>query len=173
MDFKSILEILRFVNKSDLTEVDIVQPDFKLKIKRSGGEAAHVEYVPQPSLAPVQYAPVPVAAPVVAAAPAAPVAAAPLTVAAALAPAAAAESTSGKLVRSPMVGTFYRTAAPDKPAFVQVGDVVQVGQTLCIIEAMKLFNEIESDVAGKVVKILVENAKPVEFDQPLFEIEPA
>jgi acetyl-CoA carboxylase biotin carboxyl carrier protein len=75
-------------------------------------------------------------------------------------------------IRSPMVGTFYRAPAPDKPPYVQVGDIIQKGQVVCIIEAMKLFNEIQSEVSGKIVRILVENAQPVEYDQPLFEVEP-
>jgi acetyl-CoA carboxylase biotin carboxyl carrier protein len=172
LDLKSVLEILRFVNKSDLTEVELSQPDFKLKIKRRGGDAPYVEYIPAPQVVQAvpqvgaAAAPAPLAAPA-AAAPAPAQAAQPT----ALAP--SASHGTGHIVRAPMVGTFYRAGGPDKPAFVQVGDVVRKGQVLCIIEAMKLFNEIESEVEGKVVKILVDNAKPVEYDQPLFEIEVA
>jgi acetyl-CoA carboxylase biotin carboxyl carrier protein len=163
MDFKSIQEILRFVSKSELTEVEIEQKDFKLKVKR------------QPEIQVVQSA---YSAPQVMQAPAMPM---PTVAAnqASAAPAAAAVSSDsasegGKNLfeyRSPIIGTFYRSSGPDKDVFVKVGDTVRKGQVLCIIEAMKLFNEIESEVEGKIVKILVENAQPVEYDQPLFLIE--
>lgn len=163
MDFKSIQEILRFVSKSELTEVEIEQKDFKLKVKRQ---------LPEIQMIQPQYAPAPLAAsPAVAyPAPAPMPSAAPAP--AAEAPKAATEG--GKNLfeyRSPIIGTFYRSSGPDKEPFVKVGDTVSKGQVLCIIEAMKLFNEIESEVEGKIVKILVENAQPVEYDQPLFLIE--
>jgi acetyl-CoA carboxylase biotin carboxyl carrier protein len=106
-------------------------------------------------------------------APAAPAPAAAPKAEAAPAPAPAAENANYLTIKSPMVGTFYRSSTPDKPAFVKVGDPVNSGQTVCIIEAMKLFNEIESDVKGKIVKVLVEDASPVEYDQPLFLVDPS
>lgn len=157
MDFKSIQEILRFVSKSDLTEVEIEEKDFKLVVKRQH----EVQYVQAPYAA----QPAPVYAP-------APVAAAPAAASSepAVSEAPAANSNLFEY-KSPIIGTFYRASGPDKDAFVKVGDTIRKGQVLCVIEAMKLFNEIESDVEGKIVKILVENAQPVEYDQPLFLIE--
>jgi len=161
MDFKSIQEILRFVSKSDLTEVEIEQKDFKLKVKRQLPEN---HYIQAPAYAAPQIQ-MPAAAPA-------------LQVNQANAVTASATpsdvSESGKKLleyKSPIIGTFYRSNGPDKDAFVKVGDTVRAGQVLCIIEAMKLFNEIESEIEGKIVKILVENAQPVEYDQPLFLIE--
>lgn len=159
MDFKSIQEILRFVSKSDLTEVEIEQKDFKLRVCRQQPDV-HVMQSPYQA-APVNYAP---AAP-------APMSVAPVATEAPAANNASAEGKGLFEFKSPIIGTFYRSSGPDKDAFVKVGDVVRKGQVLCIIEAMKLFNEIESDVEGKIVKILVENAQPVEYDQPLFLIE--
>ena len=114
----------------------------------------------------------PVATPVQAAPVPAPTAAAPPAVAPPPAPKAAVEETKYLTIKSPMIGTFYGTAAPDKPSFVEIGDEIAVGKTVCIIEAMKLFNEIESEIAGRIVKVLVQNATPVEYDQPLFLVEP-
>ncbi len=167
MDFKSIQEILRFVSKSELTEVEIEQKDFKLKVKRQLPDVQMVQaQYAAPALmpAPVMTMPAPqFAAPSSGAAPAN-----------SSSDSSSASSDSGKATfeyRSPIIGTFYRSSGPDKDVFVKVGDTVRKGQVLCIIEAMKLFNEIESDVEGKIVKILVENAQPVEYDQPLFLIE--
>jgi acetyl-CoA carboxylase biotin carboxyl carrier protein len=167
MDFKSIQEILRFVSKSELTEVEIEQKDFKLKVKRQLPDVQMVQaQYAAPALmpAPVMTMPAPqFAAPASGAAPAN-----------SSSDSSSASSDSGKPTfeyRSPIIGTFYRSSGPDKDVFVKVGDTVRKGQVLCIIEAMKLFNEIESDVEGKIVKILVENAQPVEYDQPLFLIE--
>lgn len=159
---KDILELLRFLSKSDFTEVKIEGPEWKLSVRR-GGEAPVVVSAPA--------APVSVSLPVSAVPPMPPTAAAP---APELPRAASSEPPKKNIVyiRSPMVGTFYRAPAPDKPPYVQVGDIVQNGQVVCIIEAMKLFNEIQSEVSGKIVRILVENAQPVEYDQPLFEVEP-
>jgi acetyl-CoA carboxylase biotin carboxyl carrier protein len=166
MDFKAIQELLRFVNKSDLNEVELEQGDFKLRIKRKTGEAPGVYYVENPQ--PVAPA-LPAAAPALQApahhAPAAPKTEAPK------ADAASAPSGNQHVIKSPMIGTFYRSSSPDKPSFVKVGDKIKPGQTLCIIEAMKLFNEIEGEVEGTIVKIMVENAQPVEYDQPLFLVE--
>ncbi len=158
MDLKEIQDLIRFVSKSGVTEVELEKDGFKIVIK-SDRPAEQIAYVQQ---APVMMAPPVQAAPV-----AAPAAAAP----AAEAPVAAADS--GVPIKSPMIGTFYRSAGPDKEAFVKVGDKVEKGQVVCIIEAMKLFNEIESEVSGTIVKILVDNANPVEYDQPLFLVNPA
>ena len=158
MDFKQIQELIKIINKSNIGEVSIEDQGFKITIKQKE------DPIPQY----VTGAPMPVAMPqVMAAAPTAPIAAA----ATPAAPAAAA----GNLVtiKSPMIGTFYRSAAPGKPVFVEAGDEVAPGKVVCIIEAMKLFNEIESEVKGRIVKILVADASPVEYDQPLFLVEPA
>ena len=157
MELKEIQELIKFVSKSGVSEVKLEQGDFKILIKAAGSGTPMV-YTP----------PVEVKAPqVMVAAPAAPASSAPA------APAAApAESANGITIKSPMIGTFYRTPSPDKPMFVNVGDEIKVGQVICIVEAMKLFNEIESEVSGRIVKILVENASPVEYDQPLFIVEP-
>jgi acetyl-CoA carboxylase biotin carboxyl carrier protein len=160
MDIKDIQNLIRFVAKSGATEVELETGDIKIKIKTSGqeGEVQTTYMLP---------APAPVAAP----APAAPpVAAAPVA-----APAAESASDESRLItiKSPMIGTFYRRPGPDKPNFLNVGDSVKVGQVVCIIEAMKLFNEIESEISGTVVKMLVEDSTPVEYDQPLFLIDPA
>ncbi len=161
MDFNQIQELIRLVSKQKITEFVYKQGDFKLII-RQGGEsngnaAAPVVIHSQPAMT------MPVSAPA-----AAPVAAAP---AAAPVAAPAAEASNTKTIKSPMVGTFYRSAGPDKPPFAKVGDEVEIGATVCIIEAMKLFNEIESDLKGRIVKVLVEDATPVEYDQPLFLVE--
>lgn len=155
MDIKQIQELIRFVAKSGVNEVAIEQEDFKITIKTNQAPTYVQATVPL-------HAPAPVAA----AAPAAPAESAP-------AAPAAVDTSKYITVRSPMIGTFYRSAGPDKPLFVNVGDEINVGDVICIIEAMKLFNEIESEVSGRVVKILVDNASPVEYDQPLFLVEPA
>ena len=160
MDFKQIQELIKIINKSNISELSIEQEAFKITIKQKENEVQQVYAVPAPAPVPVAAAPVaPVAAP--AAAPAAP----------ATAP-AAAKADNLVTIKSPMIGTFYRSGGPDKPPFVQVGDEVNTGKVVCIIEAMKLFNEIESEVSGKIVKVLVEDASPVEYDQPLFLVEP-
>lgn len=161
MKAKEIQDLIDFISSSDLDEVNIETNDFKISVKKNAVVAA-APVAP----APVAVAPAPVAvsAP---AAPATPAAAAPATEAA---PAAASNSQS---INSPMIGTFYRSSKPDVPPFVEVGDKVSKGQTVCIVEAMKLFNEIESEVDGIVVKVLVDDSTPVEYDQPLFLVEPA
>jgi len=157
MDIKQIQDLIRFVSKSGVNEVAIEQKDFKITIKTT-----NQEQVVYQATVPVQT----VAAPA-AASPAA------LPAAAATEPAAAAADTSKYVtIKSPMIGTFYRSASPDKPLFVNVGDEIKSGTVVCIIEAMKLFNEIESEISGRIVKILVDNASPVEYDQPLFLVEP-
>ncbi len=164
MDFKQIQELIKMVNKSNIGEVTIEQKDFKVTIKQKVEKITQVLGAPMPQQN--LYAP--------AAQPAAPQIA-PLTSPADKAKPAVAEEQPGNLltIKSPMIGTFYRKASPDKPNFVEVGSEVAPGSVVCIVEAMKLFNEIESEVKGKIVKVLVEDASPVEFDQPLFLVEPS
>lgn len=165
MDFNQIQELIRLVSKQKISEFIYKEGDFKLIIRQGGSEQGNVGTFITPAPQQVMAVAPPVAAP----APAAPAPAAP----AAPAPAEAAPVANTKVIKSPMVGTFYRSAGPDKPAYVKPGDEITAGATVCIIEAMKLFNEIESDISGKIVKILVEDASPVEYDQPLFLVEPA
>lgn len=163
MDIREIQNLIKFVAKSGATEVKLEMDDFKITIKTTaeGAETTYVQHVPMQAAMPQM----PIAA--------APVAAVP-TPAAPVAETAAGEDTSKFVtVKSPMIGTFYRKPSPDKPMFVEVGSTISKGDTLCVIEAMKLFNEIESEVAGKIVKILVDDASPVEFDQPLFLVDPS
>lgn len=164
MNKKEIEELIRFVSKSGVSEVSLEQKDFKITIKNA----------PRAAEATIVHAP-PVAAPVIMPAAVPVVPQVPVPAAAPAAPAAAPANDESKyhVVKSPMIGTFYRTPAPDKPNFVNVGDEVKQGQVVCIIEAMKLFNEIESDISGRIVKVLVDNATPVEYDQPLFLIDPS
>lgn len=160
MDFKQIQELIKMVNKSNIGEVTIEQKDFKVTVKQKEDKITQVV-----SAAPMQMqaapAPAPVAAP--AAAPAAP----------AEKPKPAPVADNLITIKSPMIGTFYRKSSPDKPNLVDVGSSISQGSVVCIIEAMKLFNEIESEVKGKIVKVLVDDASPVEYDQPLFLVEPA
>lgn len=168
LDFNQIQEIIRMVSKHKLSEFILKEGEFKLVVRNQGTGAENHVISPVVVQAPAQ--PAIVAAPAPAAAVAAPAPAAKPEAAPA---APAADAGNYLTVKSPMVGTFYRSASPDKPPFVKIGDSVDAGQTVCIIEAMKLFNEIESDVKGKIVKVLVEDASPVEYDQPLFLVEPA
>ncbi|MCC6700880.1 MAG: acetyl-CoA carboxylase biotin carboxyl carrier protein [Fluviicola sp.] len=160
MNLNEIQDLIKFVAKSGVTEVEIEQKDFKITIKSEKQKADAPIYVQ--ATAPVAAAPI--AAPAAAPAPAA-----------AATPAAAPASDDDKYitVKSPMIGTFYRSAGPDKEPFVSVGQSINKGETVCIIEAMKLFNEIESEISGKIVKVLVDDASPVEYDQPLFLVDPA
>lgn len=151
MDIKQIQDLIKFVSKSGVNEVAIEEKDFKITIKTNQEPTYVTASVP------------------VAAAPAAPQ---PAAVAPAAVPVAVSEESNFITIKSPMIGTFYRSAGPGKPSFVNAGDEINTGNVLCIIEAMKLFNEIESEVSGKIVKILVEDAQPVEFDQPLFLVDP-
>jgi acetyl-CoA carboxylase biotin carboxyl carrier protein len=170
LDFTQIQEIIRMVGKHKISEFSLKSGDFKLTV-RSQSVATDAPNVAAPVIMPMQQ-PMMTVAP--AAAAPAPPSAAPAAAEAApatTAPAAAAPAGNTITIKSPMVGTFYRSASPDKPPLVKVGDTIEVGQRVCIIEAMKLFNEIESDVKGKIVKILVDDAKPVEYDQPLFLVE--
>ena len=158
MNFKQIQQLIKFVSKTDVAEVNIENNNFKINIK--GNSKQNVE----PVIKTIQQSPIvsqtvqpeviePKVSPVVT-------------------PIPESSSDNYHTVKSPIIGTFYRKPSPDKDVFVNVGDTVGEGDVLCVIEAMKLFNEIESDISGKIVKILVEDASPVEFDQPLFLIEP-
>jgi acetyl-CoA carboxylase biotin carboxyl carrier protein len=161
MDLKEIQNLIRFVAKSGASEVKLETGDVKITI-RTGSDKAETTIIQQPQQVAVP-APVPVETP----APAAPTQEAP-------AEAEKADDTSKYIeIKSPIIGTLYRKPSPDKPAFVKVGDTISAGDTVCIIEAMKLFNEVESEVSGKVVKVLVEDSSPVEFDQPLFLVDPS
>lgn len=162
MKAKEIQDLIDFISKSGLDEVNIETEEFKIKVKKNT-EAKVVQAAapaPQPASAP---APAPAPAP----------SSAPAPSAGGGDSAPASDEDKYVAIKSPMIGTFYRTPSPDNPAFVNVGDSVKVGDTVCIVEAMKLFNEIESDVSGKIVKILVDNATPVEYDQPLFLVDPS
>jgi len=161
MDLKQIHELIKIVNKSNIGEISIEDKDGKVTIRQK--EEPVVTHIPAPTHQIYHTAPPP--------APAAPVSATP---AAPAAPAATPAPAPDKLitVKSPMIGTFYRRTAPDKPALADVGQAVAPGKVLCIIEAMKLFNEIECEISGTIVKVLVEDASPVEFDQPLFLVDP-
>ncbi|TDE13642.1 acetyl-CoA carboxylase biotin carboxyl carrier protein [Dyadobacter psychrotolerans] len=159
METKEIQKLIDFIAQSGLDEVNIETNELKIKVKRYGSAPVVYTSTPQataPASSPVQAAPV-----------AQSNSAAPTETSAA--PAASNLIT----IKSPMIGTFYRASSPETPSFVSIGDEIKPGKVVCVIEAMKLFNEIESEISGKIVKILVENATPVEFDQPLFLVEPA
>ncbi|XZF15175.1 acetyl-CoA carboxylase biotin carboxyl carrier protein [Chitinophagaceae bacterium MMS25-I14] len=164
MEYKQIQELIKAINKSNISELSIEEGDFKITIKQAQtvSETQVVAYQPMPQMQTMMPAAAPAAIP--AAQPAAP---------AATTPAAAPAGSNLITIKSPMIGTFYRSPSPDKPMFANVGDEIAPGKVLCIIEAMKLFNEIESEVSGKIVKILIDDASPVEYDQPLFLVEPA
>ena len=157
MDLKEIQNLIKFVSNSGVAEVKLEMDDVKITIKTTlEGTSPEITYLQQAPIAqaPPQASPAPVAA--------APVAAAPV-----------AENANYITVKSPMIGTFYRKPSPDKPMFVEVGSTISKGDVVCVIEAMKLFNEIESEVSGRIVKILVDDMSPVEFDQPLFIVDPS
>ncbi len=161
MDFKQIQELIKLVNKSNLSELTIEEKDFRVTIRQKE-EIIQQTLISGQFQQPQAFAPAP--APVaLAAAPAAPAAATP----------AADDTSKYVMIKSPMIGTFYRKPSPDKPLFAEVGTEVTPGKVVCIIEAMKLFNEIESEVKGKIVKVLVEDQSPVEYDQPLFLVDPS
>jgi acetyl-CoA carboxylase biotin carboxyl carrier protein len=156
MDIKQIQELVKLVNKSNIGELSIEKSDFKITIKQKKEPAQHfgstIQQAPQQQILPSTSSPLPEIK--------------------------SQDASNVKVenlltIKSPMIGTFYRQSGPGKPIFVNIGDEVEVGQVVCIIEAMKLFNEIESEVSGRIVKVLVEDASPVEFDQPLFLVEPA
>ncbi len=159
MDFKQIQELIKMINKSQIGELTIEQKDFKITIKQKEenitqvvSQAMPMQQQPYQQIAqPQNYLP---------------------SQQEQKATAPAAEAANLITIKSPMIGTFYRRPSPDKQNFLEIGDEVSVGKVVCIIEAMKLFNEIESEVSGRVVKILVEDSSPVEYDQPLFMVEP-
>lgn len=162
MDIKEIQSLIKFVAKSGASEVKLEMEDVKITIKTGSSktettivQAAPVASIPQAAPAP------------------APVAAAPAPAETASNDAAAEDNSKYITIKSPIIGTFYRKPSPDKPNFVEVGSEIKSGDTVCIIEAMKLFNEIESEVSGKIVKILADDSSPVEFDQPLFLVDPS
>ena len=160
MEYKQIQELIKTINKSNIGELSIEEKDFKITIKQKkeniqtfvNAQPVQPNYLPQPAAAPLPQA-----------------SAAPQP---AEKKAPAADTSNLIAIKSPMIGTFYRRAAPDKPLLTEVGQDVKIGQSVCIIEAMKLFNEIESEITGTIVKVLVDDASPVEFDQPLFLVEP-
>jgi len=156
MNKKEIEELIKFVAKAGVSEVNLELKDFKITIKNN---TQRVDQFIQAAPAPMH----------VVQASAAPVAAVPT----AAVPAPISDDSKYVTIKSPMIGTFYRSSGPDKPILINVGDEIKPGQVLCIIEAMKLFNEIESEVSGKIVKVLVDNLKPVEYDTPLFLIDPS
>lgn len=161
MDLKEIQNLIKFVAKSGASEVKLEMDDIKITIKTASEDknetAAYVQQIPHssPVSQPQQ--------PPVAQNPATPVTSAPVS----------KEDSRYITIKSPIIGTFYRKPSPDKPFFVEVGDTISQGDVLCVIEAMKLFNEIESEVSGKIVKVLVDDSSPVEFDQPLFLVDPS
>ncbi len=159
MDLKDIQNLIKFVAKSGASEVKLEMEDVKITVKTGSGKT-ETTIVQQAPVAQVPVAPV---APAPAAAEPAP----------AKKEAAADDDSKYVVIKSPIIGTMYRKPAPDKPVFVEVGSKINVGDTVCVIEAMKLFNEIESEVSGTIVKILVDDASPVEFDQPLFLVDPS
>ncbi|MDF1694216.1 MAG: acetyl-CoA carboxylase biotin carboxyl carrier protein [Saprospiraceae bacterium] len=167
MNFKEITDLIKLVNRTELSEFKLKDKDFEISIRTSKfqGKNTHVvqagapPMIQMPNPAPAAPGPTSAPAPAVASAPPAE---------------KAAESTEGLLeIKSPIVGTFYRSSSPDKPAYSKVGDTVEKGSVVCIVEAMKLFNEIESEVSGTIVKVMVEDAAPVEYDQVLFLVDPS
>lgn len=161
MDIKEIQNLIRFVAKSGATEVKLEMDNFKITIKTTENGASETTYVQMPmqqnmpSFQPIET-----------------VAAAPVVVSNE-ATQKASDEAKYVMVKSPMIGTFYRKPSPDKPVFVEVGSTINKGDVVCVIEAMKLFNEIESEISGKIVKVLVDDTSPVEFDQPLFLVDPS
>lgn len=161
MDLKEIQNLIKFVSNSGVAEVKLETGDVKITIRTTlEGNSPDITYVQQ---APMQQA---IQAAPVAAAPVAPVAATPVDT-------AVEDNSKYITIKSPMIGTLYRKPAPDKPTFVEVGSTINKGDVVCVVEAMKLFNEIESEISGKIVKVLVDDSSPVEFDQPLFLVDPS
>jgi acetyl-CoA carboxylase biotin carboxyl carrier protein len=162
MELKEIQNLIKFVAKSGVNEVHVEMGETKVTIKTGGDVVQQVVTAPAAIEVATPAAPVAAPAPAPAAAPAPP------------APAAATTENDNHItIKSPIIGTFYRKPSPDKPNFVEAGDQVNEGDVLCVVEAMKLFNEIESEVSGTIVKVLVDDSSPVEFDQPLFIIDPS
>jgi acetyl-CoA carboxylase biotin carboxyl carrier protein len=162
MNLSEIQTLIKFVSKSGVNEVELETKDFKINIK-AGASKVEVAQMAMPMNYQPQAMP---AAPV-------PAATAPAQAAPASAQVEAADDDKYVTIKSPMIGTFYRSANPEAPAFINVGDEIKPGDNICIIEAMKLFNEIESEVSGKIIKVLADDATPVEYDQPLFLIDPS
>jgi acetyl-CoA carboxylase biotin carboxyl carrier protein len=161
MDIKEIQSLIKFVAKSGASEVKLETDDIKITIRTgslSSNEPTYVQSMPM-AQAPMMHGTVPPETPALAAVPANEV--------------GADDDSKYITIKSPIIGTFYRKSAPDKPLFVEVGDTISTGDVLCVIEAMKLFNDIESEVSGKIVKVLVDDSSPVEFDQPLFLVDPS
>jgi acetyl-CoA carboxylase biotin carboxyl carrier protein len=160
MDIKEIQSLIKFVARSGASEVKLETDDIKITIRTgalgTGGETTYIQQLP------TAMAPMPVAQ-----------ATAPAAGTGEAAPAKKEDDSKYITIKSPIIGTFYRKPSPDKPPFVEIGDNIAVGDVLCVIEAMKLFNDIESEVSGKIVKVLVEDSSPVEFDQPLFLVDPS
>jgi acetyl-CoA carboxylase biotin carboxyl carrier protein len=156
MNLKELKELIEMLKGTDISEVEIERSGVKVRLRKGGDVTFH------PSMPRMEYPPAAIVAPAIVET-AAPAAGKP----------AEQPKTNQVKVTSPIVGTFYRSSSPDKPAYVEIGDIVKKGQVLCIIEAMKLMNEIESETAGKIVQVLVENSQPVEYGQPLFVIESA
>jgi acetyl-CoA carboxylase biotin carboxyl carrier protein len=160
MDIKQIQELVKLINKTNIGEITIEEEGVKITVKQKKDPVQHIvqgmqsspAFAPQPQSLPVPAAPGSPAAPAVP---------------------AAIKADNLVTIKSPMIGTFYRQSGPGKPIFASVGDEVTIGKVVCIIEAMKLFNEIESEVKGKIVKVLVDDASPVEYDQPLFLVDPS
>ena len=159
MDIKEIQNLIKFVAKSGASEVKLEMEDVKITIRTGSAktETTIVQAAPMASMPQVASAP----------------AAQPIAEAAAPAKPAETDDSNLIMIKSPIIGTFYRKPSPDKPTFVEVGSSISAGDTVCVIEAMKLFNEIESEVSGKIVKVLVDDSSPVEFDQPLFLVDPS
>ena len=157
MDIKQIQELVKLINKTNIGEITIEEEGVKITVKQKKD--------------PVQHIVAGAAAPIYSASPP-PLQTAPVAAATPIKPAAESKADNLVTIKSPMIGTFYRQSGPDKPILAAVGDEVTAGKVVCIIEAMKLFNEIESEIKGKIVKVLVEDASPVEYDQPLFLVEP-
>ena len=164
MELKEIQNLIKFVAKSGVNEVHVEMGETKVTIK-TGGDVVQ-QLVTTPAAIEAAPAPAPVATPSTPSTPSTPAEPAPDA-------AVATENDNHITIKSPIIGTFYRKPSPDKPNFAEVGDQVSEGQVLCVVEAMKLFNEIESEVSGTIVKILVDDSSPVEFDQPLFVIDPS
>jgi acetyl-CoA carboxylase biotin carboxyl carrier protein len=174
MDFKQIQELIKTVNKSNISELSIQDGEFQITIKQGAESlegAAQMQQMGMHMMMPMQQMQMPQMGM------SGQQGGAPLAIPAPPTPSSPADAggtgvAGGNTIKSPMIGTFYRSSSPDKPAFVNVGDEVKKGQVLCIIEAMKLFNEIESEVSGRIIKVLADDASPVEYDQPLFLVEP-
>jgi len=161
MEYKQIQELIKTINKSNISELSIEEGDFKITIKQELASPVQHFSMPQPSMqmsAPQASQPQ--------------LAQSPTALPPTEKPASPAAASNLITIKSPMIGTFYRSPSPDKPLFVNVGDEIKTGQVLCIIEAMKLFNEIESEVSGRIVKVIADDSSPVEYDQPLFLVEP-